>query len=194
MRHGIGISPTLNRAKSALYLPPAGNVVTNWKGTGTGGTNGLPDGWAGFFPAGVTLSVLSRKPYRGGNIIEFQFAGTSTAAGNCAIYACAYTGFAAAPGQVWRNSAFVEPVGSQSPSRMAMTGEWHNSGNAFIAGLPLAALTAATIAAGPTTPADGTAPALTSFVAAPELVLFVGSGVSVNLRCKIFAPTLQRIS
>lgn len=190
----VGLGVGLRPQGADVFSPPPGNVIPNWRGTGTGGTSGLPDTWFGAFPAGVTLSVLSRTPYRGGNIIEVQFAGTSTGAGNCAVYACAYAGFAAAPGQVWRNSMFVEPVGAQTPGEMLITGEWHNSGGGFISGLPLASPASSTIATGPLNPADGTAPALTAFVTAPEIVRFVGSGVTVSMRYKIFAPTLWRVS
>ena len=194
-RFGIGLDICGPHAEAGIldYVPPPGNVIANWRGTGTSGTGGLPDGWFGVAPTGVTLAVLSRTPYRGGTIVEFRFSGTAAASGNCAVFSGPYVGYPAAPGQVWRARLWAESVGAQTPSSMNVTGEWHNSSNVFIGGIGNTTIGSASITGAPLAPADAAAIASTAFVAAPAFILFVTSGQTVNLRYKVFAPTLTQV-
>lgn len=191
-RLGVGVG-VATRAKAKRYSPPAGNVITNWRGTGTGGSSGLPDGWSiNAMPSGLTLSVLSRTSYKGGQIIEFQVTGTAGATGDIRILPGGTNAnqapYTAAPGQVWRSSVFAERVsGNLMDLRMIV----RTAANGFVSWAGITSL-GGTIATGPTVTPDTTAPATTGLVG---LVLFLGvtSGQVVSTRYKVFAPTLTSV-
>lgn len=189
MQIGFGNGFGYVRAASGLYVPPSGNVVSNWAGTGTGGTNGLPDGWSGGAPAGVTLSVLSVTPYRGGNIIEVLFSGTATAAGNCLIQPNANSAAVCAPGQTWAMAGFIEPVGTPLPLAMLIRLSWRNNVLGFISTSPGSSI-AGTIT-GAAQVESAVAPASANYVWA-HFVQSINLNDVVNLRYKIFAPTLRQ--
>lgn len=191
LSHGFNPARFVRRA-SGLYVPPAGNVITNWAGLGTGGTGGLPDGWTATTVAGVTFSVLGRTPFRGGNIIEIQFAGTASAGGNAAIQLGSPLSGVASPGQVWRQRVFLEAVGTPSPGLMTFQGQWRTSAPAFL-GLMAGVTASGTIPGAEIAPSDSTAPANTVYCGL-FLLRTLTSGQTVNLRYRVFAPTLYRVS
>jgi len=195
IRGSIGLSSGMSTVRLGLgnrnFVPPAGNMVANWAGAGTGGTSGLPDDWTATSVAGVTFSVLSRTPYKGGTIIEFQFAGTASAGGACFIRPASLLAVAA-PGQVWRHRVFSEAVGVPSPSQMELRLHWSDAAQAFLSAGSIAGMGGAM--AGPEiAPADSVAPAGAAYCRL-FFYLLVNSGQSINLRYKVFAPTLRRIS
>jgi len=185
----IGVGMT--RRASGLYVPPAGNVIANWRGAGTSGTGGLPDGWTAITVAGVTFSVLSRTPYRGGNIIEFQFSGAATANGNVFIQLGSGISGVAAQNQAWRQRVFLEAVGTPIPGLMVFQGQWRNSAQGFLATMN-GTTTTGVITGNEIGPADSIAPANAAFCGL-FLLRSVTSGQAVNIRYRIFAPTLMRI-
>lgn len=189
MALGIGLH---RRRGIPAYSPPAGNVVTNWRGAGTGGTNGLPDGWNASLPAGVTLSVLSRTPYRGGFIIDFQLSGVAAANGNCLIQPSGTIDAPCAAGQTWKSSVFVEPVGTPLPSGMISRLSWRDGVLAFVGTSASVPLTGS-IAGNPVTE-TAVVPAGVSYAWLHLILAGVTTGQSVSLRYKIFAPTLWRVS
>lgn len=174
------------------YQPPPGNVISNWRAAGYGGTSGLPDGWNMGSAPGVMFSVLSRTVFRGGNIIEFQFAGTATAPGNMFVQLGSGVSAVVAPGQVWRQRIFAEPVGNPLPGPMQLQGQWRNSAQGFLA--TMAGANAVGLIAGPEiAPADSVAPANAAY-AGLFIIRTVSAGQTANLRYRIFAPTLWRVS
>ena len=174
------------------FVPPSGNAIASWRGTGTGGASGLPDGWSAATIAGVVLSVLSRTPYRGGVIIEAQFAGTATASGAIYIIPGGFLAASVAPGQFWRPRLFSERVGSATPGDLACNIHWRNASSVYLGAGPGAALNG-NITGPEIAPADGTAPATAAY-AAMSLNRSITSGQAVSLRYRIFAPTLVRVS
>lgn len=186
---GLGLGLTMPKGGDT-YSPPAGNVISNWRGTGTGGTSGLPDGWTATTVAGVTFSVVSRTPYRGGNIIEFQFVGTATGSGSLLVQPAANNVGVAAPGQVWREEVFAEPVGTPTPIGLVYRISWRSSSALVGVGGSLALN--GTIP-GAVLGLNSTAPASTEFLG-PFFFAAITSGQVVNTRYKVFAPTLLRVS
>lgn len=188
---GLGFT---GRAKSGLlqFVPPAGNVIANWMGAGTGGSFGLPDTWSASTVAGVAFSVLSRTPFRGGNIIEVQFAGTATAGGSAFLQLGSGISGAVIPGQIWRQRVLLEAVGTPSPGLMTFQGQWRNSAQGFLATMS-GASASGTIPGAEIAPADSTAPASSAYCGLFLLRSF-SAGQAVNVRYRIFAPTLYRIS
>ncbi|MCA0399821.1 MAG: hypothetical protein LCH38_03295 [Proteobacteria bacterium] len=179
------------RGAPVAFVPSSGNVISNWSGAGAGGTSGLPNDWFAVSVAGVVFSVLSRTPYRGGTAIEFQFAGTTSAGG--AVYVRPASLLApAAPGQVWRHRVFSEAVGTPSPSQMEWRIHWSDASQAFLSAGAIAVM-GGSLSGSEIAPADSVAPASTAYCRA-FFYLSVTAGQSINLRYRVFAPTLFRIS
>jgi hypothetical protein len=182
----------IRRSGLSAFSPPAGNVIGNWAGTGTGGTGGLPDGWLSTTIPGVAFSVLGRTPYRGGNVIDFQFVGTTTVGGAIVVQPASSIIATVAPDQIWRIRLFAERVGVAAPAEMTARVHWRTSAQAFIAAGNSAPING--LIAGPgIAPADSLAPA-TSALAGMFLFAQIPTGQLVNLRYKVFAPTMVRVS
>lgn len=176
-----------------LFQPPSGNMIANYAGSGTGGTNGLPNGWTASWVAGVTFSVLSRTPYRGGFIIEFLFSGTAAGNGACNIFFSSATAIPASAGQTWRHRIYGERVGgAASPGEVGLTGHNLSASVGWITSFPSANINGA-ITGPQIAPADNVTPANTAYLY-PHFYRQITTGQVVNLRYKIFAPVLWRIS
>jgi len=178
-------------SNDAAFVPPGGNVIANWAGIGTSGTSGLPTGWTAAVLSGVTITVLARTSYRGGNIIEYQFAGTAAASGSIYVSPGGLTGAAAAAAQVWSQRIYAEPVGAQSHATTCAI-HWRNASALYLEQSTGVTMNG-TIAGAPASPASATAPATTAY-AAHVMAAIITSDQAVSIRMKVFAPILWRIS